>query len=130
MRSHATMFAAAAAAFLLLDAAWLTLMGPSLYRPAIGHLMRPDVDWLAAALFYAVYIAGLVGFAIAPSASAGAAALRGASFGLVAYATYDLTNQATMRGWPWTVTGIDLCWGMFASAAACAAAAAVAKKRG
>lgn len=129
MRRCILAFAATAAVFLVLDAAWLTSMGPRLYRPALGHLMRPDVDWVAVALFYPVHIAGLLGFAIAPAANQGAAALRGALFGLVAYATYDLTNQATLRGWPWIVTGLDLCWGAFASAVACAVGA-VAWRRG
>ena len=94
--------------FLLLDAVWLSLMGPRLYKPALGDLMAPDVDWLAAVLFYAIYLAGLLVFAIAPAladGAAGAALRRGAFFGLVAYATYDLTNQATLRGWPWAITG-------------------------
>ena len=124
MRRCILTFAATAAVFLVLDATWLASTGPRIYQAAIGHLMRPDVDWLAVVLFYPVYLAGLVGFAIAPSASARSAALRGALFGLVAYATYDLTNQATLRGWPWSITGIDLCWGAFASAVACAVGAA------
>lgn len=110
-------------AFLALDAAWLTFSGPRLYRPAIGHLMAASVDWPAAAMFYVVYIAGLLGFAIAPARSPRIAMWRGALFGCVAYATYDLTCQATMNGWPWAVTVIDLAWGTFASAAACLAGA-------
>jgi uncharacterized membrane protein len=116
-------------AFLALDAVWLTTMGSRLYRPAIGHLMRADVDWIAAALFYVLYLAGLAGFALAPSKDVGSAAARGALFGLVAYATYDLTSQATLRDWPWLVTVVDLGWGAFASAMACAAGAAAAKLR-
>lgn len=110
-------------AFLALDAAWLTFSGSRVYRPAIGHLMAASVDWPAAVLFYAVYIAGLLGFAIAPARGVRSAMLRGALFGFVAYATYDLTCQATMRDWPWSVTVIDLAWGTFASAAACVAGA-------
>ena len=112
-----------AIAFLALDAAWLTWSGSRLYRPAIGHLMASTVDWPAAAMFYAVYIAGLLGFAVAPARGRRAALLRGALFGFVAYSTYDLTCQATMNGWPWTVTLVDLAWGTFASAAASAAGA-------
>ncbi|HEY8050090.1 MAG TPA: DUF2177 family protein [Ramlibacter sp.] len=120
---------ATTAAFVALDAVWLGAMGSRLYRPAIGHLMAADVDWIAAALFYAVYLAGLLGFAVMPSKDIGGAALRGALFGFVAYATYDLTSQATLRDWPWIVTGVDLGWGTFASAVACAAGAAVSKRR-
>ena len=129
MRSPALSFAATALAFLTLDAVWLSTMGSRLYQPAIGHLMAPEVDWLAAAFFYVLYLVGLAVFAVAPSRSVAQGALRGALFGLVAYATYDLTNQATLRDWPWRVTLIDLCWGAFVSGAACAAGAAVARRR-
>lgn len=128
MPSRALAFACTAACFLALDAAWLTTMGSRLYQPTIGHLMRPEVDWIAAGLFYVVYIGGLLGFAVAPSASVGEAARRGAAFGLVAYATYDLTNQATLRDWPWMVTAADLAWGTAASAIACAVAAALRRR--
>lgn len=129
MRLRPAVIATAAAAFLALDAVWLTLMGPRLYQPKIGHLMRPDVDWIAVLLFYAVYLSGLLGLAVGGARDARHAALRGAFFGLVAYATYDLTNQATLRDWPWMVTGIDLVWGTFASGVAAAVAGAVAARR-
>lgn len=108
--------------FLALDSLWLTVMADWLYRPLIGALMRPDFDPLAAAAFYALYVLGMVAFVVLPAARARAAAARGALFGLVAYAAYDLTNQATILGWPWTVTLADLCWGMFATCCACAVA--------
>ncbi|HSD39853.1 MAG TPA: DUF2177 family protein [Rhodocyclaceae bacterium] len=111
----------AALSFLLLDACWLTLMGPRLYRPALGALMASEVDWLAAALFYAIYLSGLLKFAISPAIECkrpGLALRYGALLGLVAYATYDLTNQATLRGWPWAITLADLAWGMFVSGTA------------
>lgn len=116
MRHFVVAFAAAAAAFLVLDAAWLSTMASRLYRPAIGHVMREDFDVLAAAAFYAIYLAGVVVFVVRPSSSGRAAVARGAFFGLVCYATYDLTNQATLVGWPWLVTGVDLCWGAFVTA--------------
>lgn len=115
---------AALAAFLALDAVWLTTMGPRLYTPHLGPLLRPDPDLVAAALFYLLYLSGLVAFAVAPAVGAASwtgAAARGAAFGLVAYATYDLTNQATLRGWPWAVTAADLAWGMVVSAAGASA---------
>ena len=129
MRLRPAVIAAAVAAFLALDAVWLTLMGPRLYRPTLGHLMRPDVDWMAVVLFYAIYLAGLLGLAVGVARDARGAALRGAFFGFVAYATYDLTNQATLRDWPWMVTLIDLAWGTLASAVASAVAGAVAARR-
>lgn len=121
-------FASCTIAFLALDAAWLASTGSRIYRPAIGHLMRPDPDFLAASLFYAVYVSGLIIFAVLPSTHTRDAAVRGAAFGLVAYATYDLTCQATMAGWPWTLTIMDLAWGAFASAAACAVAKAISSR--
>jgi len=112
---------AALLCFLALDACWLSLMGPRLYRPKLAALMADEVDWLAAALFYAIYLAGLTAFAILPSLERGGPrrALRlGALMGFVAYATYDLTNQATLRDWPWLVTVADLAWGAVVSGSA------------
>ena len=117
VRHFTVAFAAAALAFLLLDAVWLTTMASRLYRPAIGHIMREDFDALAAAAFYALYLAGVVVFVVWPSANGRMALARGAFFGLVCYATYDLTNQATVVGWPWHVTLVDLGWGSFVTAA-------------
>jgi uncharacterized membrane protein len=118
-------YLAALGCFLLLDACWLALMGQRLYRPAIGTLMAADVDWLAAALFYPVYVLGLLVFVVMPAlerSDPGLALRRGALMGFVAYATYDLTNQATLLGWPWSVTVADLAWGAVASASAAWAA--------
>jgi len=99
--------------FLALDALWLSTMATRLYRPALGDLMVERFDLLAALAFYGLYFTGVAWFVVlAPG--------RGALFGLVAYATYDLTNQATLRGWPWHVTAADLAWGAFATAVASA----------
>lgn len=122
VRRVATVFAVAAVVFLALDAVWLTLMAERLYRPAIGHLMRDGFDLLAAALFYLAYLSGLTVFVVLPAADAGRALARGALFGFVAYATYDLTNQATLRDWPWHVTVADLAWGSFVTAVSAAVA--------
>jgi uncharacterized membrane protein len=121
-------YASAAAVFLALDAVWLLTMYDRLYRPAIGHLLRDGFALVPAAVFYTLYTLGVVVFAVAPGHSSGralAAVARGALFGLIAYATYDLTNQATLRDWPWHVTLIDLAWGAFVSAAAAGAACRV-----
>ena len=118
-------YLAALGCFLLLDACWLALMGPRLYRPAIGALMAAEVDWPAAGLFYLLYLFGLLAFAILPALDRrqpGLAARLGALLGLVAYGTYDLTNQATLLGWPWAITLADLAWGTVASAGAAWAA--------
>lgn len=122
-------YLATALIFLGIDAIWLSVSAPLLYRPLLGELLRPDFDPVAAVAFYILYIAGLVVFAIAPSfagASWRVAALRGGFFGLVAYATYDLTNQATLKGWPVTITIADLIWGTLLSAVAAALGHAVA----
>ena len=120
-RRFALAYAATLVVFGSLDAVWLSATYERLYRPAIGHLMRDDFAVVPAALFYALYILGVVVFAVLPGLAVGraaAAAARGALFGLIAYATYDLTNQATLRDWPWGVTLADLGWGTFASAVA------------
>jgi uncharacterized membrane protein len=116
-------------AFLMLDSIWLTLAAAHLYRPGIGHLMRADFDLGAAALFYLLYTAAMLYFAVLPSRSWRVAVLRGALFGLTAYATYDLTNQATLRDWPWHVTLIDLIWGTFVTAATCGVTHALTQPR-
>jgi len=107
--------------FLVLDAVWLSAMAQRLYRPAIGHLMRAGFAWEPALVFYLLYILGLVIFGVMAGLARGRSAVaagRCALFGLIAYATYDLTNQATLRDWPWAVTLADLLWGTFASALA------------
>lgn len=114
--------------FLVLDGIWLTTMAERLYRPAIGHLMADKPVMSAAAVFYLLYLIGVFVLAVLPAFASGdgawgGAVWRGALFGLVAYATYDLTNQATLRDWPWHVTAIDLCWGSFVTASAAGAGA-------
>ncbi len=107
--------------FMAIDAVWLTQMASRLYQPTIGHLLAPQPDLFAALIFYLLYILGMVVFTVKPAQvepSLKAAAGRGALFGLVAYATYDLTNQATLQNWPWIVTLIDLVWGTFLTATA------------
>lgn len=119
-------YGAAAVLFLAMDACWLTWAADRLYRPALGHLLAPGFELAPAVLFYLLYVAGMAYFAIAPAVAAGRAVLAarsGAFLGLLAYATYDLTNQATLQGWPWAVTLADLCWGTFATGTASAMSA-------
>lgn len=108
---------------LALDGLWIGVLAKSLYREGIGHLMAAKPDLRAAALFYVVYISGLMVFAILPNASEAwtRTAMTAGFFGFVAYATFDLTSQALLKDWPWSVTIADLVWGTFISAASATA---------
>lgn len=121
-------FVASFAVMAVLDGLWLGVVARGLYRQHLGFLMAEEVNWVAAAIFYTTYAAGLAYFVVQPgveSASVVNALGRGAAFGFVAYATYDLTNLATVRGWPLGITAIDLAWGTALSAAVGAAATAI-----
>ena len=105
--------------FFAIDLVWLVVVARSFYRQHLGHLLAAEVRWGPAILFYLVFIAGLVFFAVRPALAAGSATRAlgyGALFGLVTYATYDLTNHATLRDWPAIVTAVDLAWGTVLSA--------------
>jgi uncharacterized membrane protein len=100
--------------FFAIDMIWLGLVARTFYRDQIGFLMKDDINWTAAIIFYLLFIAGLVLFVIMPAQEKGSwvhALLYGAIFGLITYATYDLTNLATIKDWPLTVTMVDLAWG-------------------
>ncbi len=105
--------------FFAIDLLWLGLIAKNLYRNQIGHLLKANVNWTAAIIFYLVFIAGLVLFVLMPAVEKGnlwRAVLFGALFGFITYATYDLTNLATLKDWPIQVTFIDLAWGTFLGA--------------
>ena len=120
-------YAVAALAFGILDAIWLRNAAPLLYRPALGDLLADKFRIAPAIVFYVLFIAALTYFAVLPGLlSAGSIAqtyfagvplsiLHGMILGLVCYATYDLTNQATLKVWPVHITLIDMAWGTFAS---------------
>ncbi len=94
--------------------AWLILVAKKFYQQQIGFLMKPDINWFAAIIFYLLFIAGLVIFVISPAVEKHSwvhAVLFGAFFGLITYSTYDLTNLATMKDWPLLITVVDLIWG-------------------
>jgi len=100
--------------FFAIDMIWLGLVAKNFYKSQIGFLMKPDINWTAAILFYLLFIVGLVLFVIMPAVEKGSwiyALLFGALFGLITYATYDLTNLATLKDWPILVTIVDLAWG-------------------
>ena len=111
----AKIYAVALPVFFAIDMLWLGLVAKDFYRAQIGYLMKESgFNWTAAIIFYLVFIAGLVVFVIAPSLEKGSwlqALLLGGLFGFIAYATYDLTNLATLKDWPLLVTMVDLIWG-------------------
>ena len=104
LRTLVVAYLAALAVFCGLDFVWLRFTGESLYRPAIGELLRSGFDAPAAVAFYLIYVGGLVFLAIRSAARLGQAMSCGAVYGFCAYATYDLTNQATLRHWPLTLS--------------------------
>ena len=100
--------------FFVIDMIWLGLVAKNFYQEQIGFLMKANVNWVAAIIFYLLFIVGLVIFVISPAVennSLKQAILYGALFGLISYATYDLTNLATLKDWPLLVTIVDLAWG-------------------
>ena len=105
--------------FLVIDLIWLGLIAKNLYQNQIGTLLKTNTNWTAAIIFYLLFIGGLVFFAIQPSITSATlwkAMLYGALFGFMTDATYDLTNLATLEGWPIQITIIDLIWGSFLGA--------------
>lgn len=100
--------------FFLIDLVWLGLVARDFYRNQIGSLMADPIVWPAAILFYLLSIAGIIFFAVAPAIDDGSwtkALLLGAAFGFFTYMTYDLTNLATIQGWPVTLAIVDIAWG-------------------
>lgn len=125
-------YLAAGLSFGILDFLWLRWAGPNFYRPALGDLLAPQFRMAPALVFYLLYIAGMVWFAVRPGIAGGvpAAVLNGALFGGIAYATYDLTNQATLKVWPVQLTLVDIAWGASATALASGLAALAVRKLG
>ena len=110
----AKLFSIALPVFFAIDMVWLAVVAKNFYQKQIGFLMKPDISWLAAIIFYLLFITGLIIFVITPAMVKQSwvhALLYGALFGLVTYATYDLTNLATVKDWPLLVTVVDLVWG-------------------
>jgi uncharacterized membrane protein len=105
-------------AFLAIDLLWLGLVARYFYQQQLGYLLAPRTNWGAAIIFYLLFVAGVLVFAVLPGLQAGSlgkALLLGAFFGLVTYATYDLTNLATVKDWPLVVTLVDMTWGVVLS---------------
>lgn len=103
-----------AAVFLLVDLLWLGVVARGLYRRHLGHLLAEEVNWGAAIVFYLLFVVGILVFAVLPAVERGSAvraALMGGLFGFFAYATYELTNLATLEGWPPGIVIVDIAWG-------------------
>ncbi|WP_312407427.1 DUF2177 family protein [Rhizobium sp.] len=121
MKRYLVAYFVALIAMVLIDAVWLSTMADRLYRPVMGDILAPQFSLVPALVFYLIYPAGLVFLAVRPALRQGvlsAAILSGAVLGFTAYATYDLTNQATLIRWSTALTIADLCWGTFLSAIA------------
>ncbi|MCW5687210.1 MAG: DUF2177 family protein [Pseudolabrys sp.] len=115
---YAVVYVSILAVFVVLDGIWLSQMGQVLYRPILGDILADKVRIAPAVIFYLIYPLGIEIFAVLPALRANSlpqAAIYAALFGLFAYATYDLTNHATLRNWTASITVIDLAWGAFAT---------------
>jgi uncharacterized membrane protein len=125
------MYAITLAVFFLIDMVWLGVVAKGFYRKHLGSMLNPKVNWMAAILFYLLFIVGLLVFVIKPALAAGDplhALLLGAFFGLISYATYDLSNLATLKDWPLIVTIVDLVWGSVLGGAVCWAATIIGQR--
>lgn len=133
MSRFALAYAGAAIVFVIADFVWLGVVAKDLYRSQMGHLLAADFRMGPAAIFYLMYLAGIVYFAVTPALASGRwhdAIIPGAVLGFLAYGTYDFTNWAVMRDWPVGLTFVDLAWGVVLTASAAAAGAAVALRFG
>jgi len=125
------LFLIALPVFIALDLLWLGVVARGFYFKQLGPLMKTDINWTAAAAFYFIFIAGLVFFVIAPAVAKGSwtqALVFGALFGFIAYATYDLTNLATLKDWPLLLSLVDMVWGAVIAASVSTATYIVATK--
>jgi len=112
-------FFIALGSFLAIDGLWLTVISKNFYAKHLGYLMSKNPNLWAAGLFYLIYVFAMVFFVVSPGIEKGSlwsTVLSGALFGLCCYATYDLTNLATVQNWPLIITIVDLIWGTFLSA--------------
>lgn len=129
--THAKAYFATLLLFLAIDALWLGIVAREFYVSQLGHILREQPNLLAAGLFYLGYAGAIVFFAIAPAFSRSAwsvAARNGAILGLVVYGTYELSNFATLPGWPLAIIPVDVTWGAAATSLAAAGGFLVARK--
>jgi len=112
-------YIATSVVFLGIDSVWLGVVAKDFYREKLGGLMLENVNLGIAAVFYLFYTIGIVFFAIKPALEAQNVFLAlgyGALFGFLAYGTYDFTNMATLKNWPYLVSFVDIAWGTFITA--------------
>ena len=113
------LYAISVPVFFLIDFLWLGLIAKPFYDKHLGYILRSQVLWAAAILFYLFFLLGLVVFVIAPAVESGSlvkAILLGLFFGFITYQTYELTNYALVKDWPFIVVIVDIAWGMVLSA--------------
>ncbi|MEM6477278.1 MAG: DUF2177 family protein [Pseudomonadota bacterium] len=128
MKKWIIAYLSAAIVFGAMDAVWLNWAGPNLYQPTIGEIMADSINVAAAGVFYILYLAGMLWFAIKPGLESGrwsVALLNGVLLGALCYATFDLTSQAVFKVWATHVTIADIIWGAFATGTTCAIATLV-----
>jgi len=114
MRYYIKLYFITLIAFLAIDMVWLGLVARTVYQKYLGFLLAPTTNWIAVVLFYLLFILGILVFVVVPGLQANslkATLLRAVLFGLITYATYDLTNLATVINWPVLITVIDMAWG-------------------
>lgn len=124
MIHYATAYFTTAIVFLAVDYVWLSQIAVRFYFDRLGHLLMDKPNMAAAAAFYLIYVAGIVVFAVGPALkheSLTYALVYGALFGFFTYATYDVTNYATLREWPLIVVAVDVAWGTVLAAGSAAA---------
>ena len=115
MSFYIKLYALTVPVFFVIDILWLGIVAKGFYRKKLGFILSADVNWTAAVTFYLIYIAGILFFAVRPAinnSSLGHAAFLGALFGFFTYATYDLTNMATIKDWPLVIVVVDILWGV------------------
>ncbi len=115
MSYYIKLYFATLVVFFAVDMIWLGLVARDFYKKHLGFIMSPEINWYAALIFYLIFIAGVLVFVVIPGIRTDGLTLmliKAAFFGLITYATYDLTNMATLKNWPAIVTIVDMIWGM------------------
>ncbi len=115
MFNYFKLYLATLVVFLVIDLFWLGLIARGFYQKHLGYILAPSTNWVAAGIFYLLFILGILIFVVLPGIQQGSInvlLIRAALFGLITYATYDLTNLATLRNWPLGLTVVDILWGI------------------